>query len=806
MSQLSLLSKEYQSVLQMEIAKQQVDALDELRIERALSSYDIDSKHIFQLLPVLINYNHPSLPGYVPAVSKGIWHFTPTAYQDHYLQEKLGTAIELFTEDEPDFDGIYAMGSTGSISQTPLSDLDIWVCSEKEFSVQQRSLIESKFNLIKEWANQFQVEIHFYLMNPNQFKNHLYHNQVSKENSGSAQHFFLLDEFYRSAIRLAGKRILWLHLLKSQGQSYQEAIDQAVANGLVLSEWVDFGDFSELSIDEFFGASLWQLYKSINSPYKSALKILLLESYTKTYPETNLISKQFKKILLEEGRNDYHFDPYLAMLEQVTDYLIQEEEFERLENIRCCFYIKVTSGKQYRGGRLSKLQDLISQWQWSPEQLNVLDSRSFWKIKQAMEHQQTLVDLFIQSYYNLVNFARKLNVEPRILSQDSDALMRQLYSTFEVLPDKVPLLNNKIKWNLEEKELTFVESNSSTSERGWYLLNHEPKIVYNSSNRYVQYFPHLTQLVAWAYFNGLIAPKTRLHIMSKTVSLAKLRKFITDLRLYMPIKSPLPSSEAWYHPNEIRHLAVIVNLTKDSTYEQGLDISKLSLTDLFNLSSSSQRIIGSIGLIYRNMWNEIRTEYFEGDNALLDALKLLSNKLYQSVSAPHSLNVFCYSHYLNYELQMFISNLVNRCIVVQTGVNYQKQSSIRSDISNKKWQLVFEDSVVSDEPKLGNVQQESKMAYLKANPLPKEIGNFAVEGFTQFFFENRGDKTFNVYILDEKNQLDIYLNCIGSKAQKVRLINATYAEKKAEKISFSFPQFYQFTTKGGEQHIELFKV
>ncbi len=801
MSKFGSLQKNSKFVLQMKFAIQQIDDLDKKRIKQALASDGESFQHIFQLLSLLLHYNHPLLPGYIKDAPQGIWQFIPSTYQKKYL-EKLK-----ITDDtcEVSFDGIYAMGSTGTISQTSLSDLDIWVCSEKNFNLQQETLVKSKFALIKEWASTFKVEINFYLMNPKQFKNQLYHNKVTKDNSGSAQHFFLLDEFYRSAIRLSGKRLLWLHLLKEDNQTYQNMIDNAVSQGLDLNEWIDFGDFSALSIDEVFGASLWQLYKSINSPYKSVLKILLLESYTKNYPVTDLISKQFKRMLLNnKEKKNYHFDPYLAILECVTEYLVNNKDYERLECIRSCFYIKITSDKKIQNWRAETLNSLVSQWNWSQKQIDELSSRENWKIKQAMAHHQMLFNVFMQSYHYLIGFLRMQNIEPCILSQDSDILMRQLYSIFENLPGKVPLLSNKIKWNLAEDAITFVEA--SGANKGWYLLNHSPKIIYNSSQRYSQYFPHLIQLIAWAYFNGLITVNTQIHLISKTVKLPQLRQFITDLRLHIPVKSPLPSSEAWHQPNEIRHLAVVVNLYLDPTKKMKKIPKKLALKDILHLGSAEYKVVGSIALIYRNMWNEIRTEYFEGDNAVLDALKLLSNKLYQSNFAPESLNVFCYSKYLNKELQHLISLLVNRCIVIQTGINYQNQLLMRSGISNKKWQFVFEDSsTLSNQAIQLSKEFTKEQNSIKNCSIPREIGNFAIEGFIQFFFEDISDTQFNVYILDEKNILEYYLNCKGSKDKKVRLINTTYAEKKAQRISFSFPQFYQIIEKKEQKTIRLFE-
>ena len=87
-----------------------------------------------------------------------------------------------------------------------------------------------------------------------------------------------------------------------------------------------------------FGATLWQLYKGIDYPYKSLLKILLLETYSWRYPNTYLISREFKQALLNgELKEEHEFDPYLAMLQRVTAYLTNQKEYKRLDFVRCCF-------------------------------------------------------------------------------------------------------------------------------------------------------------------------------------------------------------------------------------------------------------------------------------------------------------------------------------------------------------------------------------------------------------------------------------------------------------------------------------
>ena len=104
--------------------------------------------------------------------------------------------------------------------------------------------------------------MHFYLMTQKRFRNERYSDPLTKENSGSAQYMLLLEEFYRSAVRLAGKPLLWLHLWVEDEKQYEAEVARLVAEGeLNPNDWVDFGGLGQFSASEYFGASLWQLYK-----------------------------------------------------------------------------------------------------------------------------------------------------------------------------------------------------------------------------------------------------------------------------------------------------------------------------------------------------------------------------------------------------------------------------------------------------------------------------------------------------------------------------------------------------------------
>ena len=418
-------------------AKKRVDFLDKLRIDRALSDTTESFQLVFKVIPLLLHFNHPDLPCYVANAPTGIARFSLSGFQQDYLAQTLSEEQRKNiqkkhrTFEQEAILGVYVMGSIASIAQTPSSDLDIWICHREDLNPSALELLQQKTNAIQQWAKCFQVEINFYLMDQKRFRCFRYADPMDGENCGSTQYMLLLDEFYRSAIRLAGKPLLWLHLLVEREENYEAEIERLTQEGqLDLNDWVDFGGLGSFSANEYFGASLWQLYKGIDYPYKSLLKILLLEAYSWNYPNTFLISCEFKQALLSGDLNvEHQFDAYLAMLQRVTDYLTRQKEFKRLDFVRCCFYIKVHENEVAPGEtnwRLDKLFKLAQQWGWKCGQLECLNNRRHWKIKQTMKIHNSLIKFLMLSYRNLVHFARKHQVNASIMPQDISVLTLKL--------------------------------------------------------------------------------------------------------------------------------------------------------------------------------------------------------------------------------------------------------------------------------------------------------------------------------------------------------------------------------------------
>lgn len=822
--------------LYIETLKQRLDAINQLRIDRALAAMKPAFQRVYSLLPTLLHHHHPLMPGYLNGnVPHGVCLYTPDETQQDYLndlEDKWGSPFDKMASGELPITGVYSMGSTSSIGQSCSSDLDIWVCHQSWLDNEERNRLQQKCSLLEKWSASMGVEVSFFLIDENRFR-HNESGSLGGEDCGSTQHILLLDEFYRTAVRLAGKRILWNMVPGEEEAHYDEYVLSLYSQGaLTPNEWLDLGGLSTLSAEEYFGASLWQLYKSIDSPYKAVLKTLLLEAYSWEYPNTQLLAMDIKQRLHQGEIVCFGLDAYCMMLERVTHYLNQINDTTRLDLVRRCFYLKVceklSRANACVGWRREILSQLVSEWGWDEERLAILDNRANWKIERVREAHNELLDAMMQSYRNLIRFARRNNLSVSASPQDIGVLTRKLYAAFEALPGKVTLVNPQISPDLSEDDLTFIHVPIGRANRtGWYLYNQAPAMDSIVSHQPLEYNRYLNKLVAWAYFNGLLTPKTRLHIKSGNLcDTAKLQELVADVSHHFPLRLAAPTPKALYSPCEIRHLAIIVNLENDPTAAfrnqvVHFDFRKL---DVFSFGQQQQCLVGSIDLLYRNSWNEVRTLHFSGEQSVLEALKTILGKMHQDAAPPESVEVFCYSQHLRGLIRTRIQQLVSECIELRLSSTRLEPGRFKAvRVAGQTWGLFFERLSVSVQ-KLENAVEfygaisNNKLHGLSIKVetdqvhLPPVVDGFASEGIIQFFFEDTSDdKGFNIYILDESNRVEVYHHCEGSKEELVRDVSRFYSSSHdrftygSSFINFNLPQFYQIVQLDGRTQVIPFR-
>ncbi|PSW03449.1 class I adenylate cyclase [Photobacterium lipolyticum] len=823
--------------------KSRLDAHNQLRIDRALAAMNMQSGQVFELVSVLLHYNHPAIPGYLDQeVPQGIAAFAISDQQQQFIDSCGLTAQCTITQPQwvdtqCPITGLYAMGSTSSLGQSLTSDLDIWVCIRTDLPAEARDVLESKCSLVSEWAMAQGVEANFFLIDENRFRDN-FSEAMTGDNCGSSQHLLLLDEFYRSAVHLAGQRLLWFMVPPEMEECYDEYVEYLDSAGHIRrDEWIDFGGLTRIPAEEYFGSSLWQLYKSIDSPYKSVLKAILLEAYSWEYPHTQLLSVDGKRRFFSEEQNEYGLDAYYLMLDKVTRYLERINDHRRLDLVRRCFYLK-THEKLTRAPssgsvpwRRRVLEQLTTEWQWSPEVLSELDNRRNWKVGQVKRAHNELLDALMLSYRNLIRFARRNNITSAISPEDISILARKLYAAFEVLPGKVTLLNPQISPDLHEPDLTLIQVPAGrTNTAGWYLYKQplDPYAILGQPS--LEHNRYLSKLVAWSYFNGLLTESTCLHnvVRDTDMDIDKLYQLVSDIRNTFPIRRPQPGLQALSSPCEIRQLGLFINLENDPTTELKDRSVRFDFkhTDIFSYGPEQKCLVGSVDLVYRNSWNEVRTLNFSGESAMLDALKTVLGKMHQDAIPPESVDVFCYSKHMRGLIRNLVYQLVAECIEMRLKpVEQEKRRRFKAiRIGEQTHGLFFERRGVSVQKLENSVDFYSCISTNKLTgtpnlvmgktdePHPPEIVDaYASEGLIQFFFED-SEQGYNIYILDETNRIEVYRQCNGDKDEMVHGVNRFYTSAQdrfsysAHFINFNLPQFYDIVrTEAGDLQVIPFK-
>ncbi|WP_430875330.1 class I adenylate cyclase [Gilliamella sp. G0441] len=802
--------------------KKELKHLVHLKHERALAGMSVEFKRVFSLLPAIFHFNDPKLPGFHQLD-------TPCGIAFYQIPDSICAQLKndfdfVCTEENsiPSISALYSMGSTCSIGQSIESDLDIWVCVESNLSETRKQALNEKCRQVEQWAKQQNVKLTLFVVDVDRFINN-HHECLMGENCGSAQHILLLEEFYRTATLLAGKYLLWFVVPHNftinniKYPTYKQCVKALIELDLInRDEWLDFGPLTGLSAEEYFGASLWQLYKSIDSPFKAVLKTLLLEAYSWIYPENRPIAYEMRKSIQEfNSQKGINLDSYYMLLERITAYLVEIKDFERLELIRMCFYLKVNeklSQTQYISSwRREVLENIVKEWGWSFERIAKLDSSHTWKIEQVREMHEILLQTMMTGYRNLLNFGRRNNLDSIISPQDMAVLTRKLYASYEVLPGKITTLKLNISNNLQEEALTFIHVKEDRINRaGWYVYNQKPELESISGHQYLEYSKYLVKLVGWCYFNGLIADTTEFHYRDgDEQGNTKINKFIENLKEYFPIEVPAATEEQLYGPCEIRHLAIILNLEDDPS--TNLDIEFEISKNVLNYGKKELSLVGSVDLLYRNSWNEIRVLHFSGSLCVLEAIKTLLNRMHKDADLPDLMEIFCYSKYLGNEIKQQMKKLMDECIELRLTTTQNNSTQVKPlRIDGSSWYLFFErlgvsvhqfENAIDFYGAVSNNKVQGRPLNMldQTNELPKEIDSVAYEGIIQFFFEDT-DSGFDLYILNENNQVEIYRNCNGTKENMVKDINDFYVLsddrftfKTSSSVNFNLPQFYQIT-------------
>ena len=632
--------------------------LNEGRLGRALEGLSTRQQSVLTLLPLFFHVTHPLLPGYVSgSTPAGLSNYEPDANalaEAQRLTRSFSYKPRHGSNPPRPIHGLFLMGSLGTLAQADQSDMDVWVCHAPDIGESELSELSKKCQLLETWAASQGAEAHFFLIDPARFVRGERDSQLSSENCGSTQHYLLLDEFYRTAIWLAGRTPIWWLVPVYEETAYDAYTHTLLSKRFIRAdETLDLGPMATIPPGEFIGAGLWQLFKGIESPYKSVLKLLLTEVYASEHPQVQCLSLRFKKAVFANQLDLDELDPYMVVYRRIEEYLIARNEPERLELVRRALYLKVnrklTGNSRSQGWQRALLERLAGEWQWDQRQLVLLDSRSQWKVRQVSAERRALVNELNYSYRFLTQFARSEQTVSLINKRDLNVLGRRLYAAFERKADKVEFINPGIAPDLAEDTLTLVQSpnKKEPGQTQWGLYNGNLTALEWENFAPIKRSRELLELLTWCHRNGVIDSSTRLALHPGTSDLSEFELFNLLGSLQQCIALPLPSvaEEPLLRAAVPSEVLMLINVGVDPLkHHRDLNILMTTeRTDSLSYAGVRENLVLTLDQVTLNSWNEVLVNRYDGAHALLDCLGDYLNNLPQGSPQPR-LRVRCFCH------------------------------------------------------------------------------------------------------------------------------------------------------------------
>lgn len=609
----------------------------------------------FSAIPFLLHVNMPGVPGFLPEenveIPHGIAYFDMNATIQSAVEEVLPETARRRrrTRREPSIEGLLAMGSVGTIGHSGKSDIDYWVVvDERRFDRAEKLRLLRKIEDIETWARNRGLDAHFFLVDVERARrNDFGKASADAESSGSAQGKLLKEEFYRTAIFLQGKLpFWWLVPVDIDAGEYDRL------TGIVLDRrghlpvgMIDLGFIDRIDRGEFFGAALWQINKSLKSPFKSLLKMALLARYMDD-ASARLLCDVLKKRVFEGESAPQFTDPYVLLFDAISEYFAARGDWSAFRLVQKCFYLKVglkltreSADRTRFMQRFRVMRAYIARWGWDRELLEELDAIESWTADRVDAFGQAIRGFMLGIYRHLLERARDAQVI--INEEDVTILGRRLYACFADEPGKIRhLFTYFLREPRVEERITVLEVPDAPEQGRWEIHRRiergraegrEPAMFASSD---------LSGVAAWLSFNGLFARRTVVSLLAQ-----RTRTTITEFRQMLDrfdghFHSPDPFSippNRFLQARSAMRIALVVNFENRPAEEDYTELAGVYYIpenwDVLNYGRKRESLVKQVTVVTLNTWGEMFCTRHSGDWAVHRALWSLFDRLDPDVSS-----------------------------------------------------------------------------------------------------------------------------------------------------------------------------
>ncbi|QGG79116.1 hypothetical protein GH975_00510 [Litorivicinus lipolyticus] len=559
------------------------ESINDQRLTRALSQMRKGQRRFVRLLPTLLSINHARVPGYVSAdACGGIQGFIPDKASLDSLNLRFDAVIKPAHQlARHVISSLALMGSAGSVAHGPNSDLDLWIVHRPGLNDNDRTSLKRRLAGIGLWAELSGLKLQCFLVDPEDFAR-----QTSEPGMPKP---LLLDEFYRTAIVLAGGMPAgWL--IEPDQDARHATLTRALNRQLPGAKaLVDFGELATPTPAQLADFAMGQLSRAINQPWKALLKLNLADYYSR-HPHA-LLSRQ-TRLDLYNGMPPP--DSYQALYEAIST---DQPTPPWLGLMQRAFYFKTSAMLSAASPLLPpwqamEMRALVKRWGWDGRRLRGADNTQGRDVRSLLGDYRALVDELTARFQSILLYCRGQAVMTTGHLR-ADVVARQLFARFEPKPGKVERINTGLAVAVHQPNLTI-----SRAQFGWAAL---------VDGDAVARFESLTQLVVWLHINQIIGDNTHLVIDGPDAVTEQVERL--EYELLRLLHDPEPTPEAFQLPAfSDRQLYLL----------QAQDLrTPLGLPALAHLEVVSQ-----------NSWGEVFVTRFDGKAGFYEAfLEGLTNLL-----------------------------------------------------------------------------------------------------------------------------------------------------------------------------------
>lgn len=423
-------------------------------------------------------------------------------------------------------EAVYTIGSVGTVAQGAESDLDVWVCLGPGWERHPgKEAFAAKLEAASRAAmREAGLEIHFFCMSVQDVRDNVF-GYSEDEGYGSAQGRLLKEEFYRTALVVGGKKPAWWCVAPGIAQEgYAKALAaMARVAPEAAADCLDFGCLQPIAGDEYFGASLWMIVKSLTSPFKSIIKFGLLEKYAAHPGEPPPLCDTLKAHIFANQGGLWRCDPYALLFREVTRHYQESGRAGAVELLRQAFLQKTGFDpcEEYASRSGETLLDHYFPYAPPagrgcpppPKRESQPDEDGFAQVQALGE---SIASYFLRAYERLKDRSKELASGGGLTERDQTMLSRRISASFGRKVGKIMRMPFVRPGRELFASLEFAYEEIAPREKG-FVVRAEPAGADRKTRRRetVRQDASLPRLCAWLVANEIYHPG--MHLMAATL-------------------------------------------------------------------------------------------------------------------------------------------------------------------------------------------------------------------------------------------------------------------------------------------------